>query len=774
MNAVIMAGGEGSRLRPLTCDIPKPMARLCGRPVLEYILDLLAVNGVTHAAVTLKYLPDEIKAHFPDGKYRGIDLEFVEEDEPLGTAGSVKHAAAGYKEPFLVISGDAMCDYELEKAMKYHIAADAQATILVTHVEDPREYGLVRFDREGAVEGFIEKPGWGQAVCNTANTGIYILEPACLELIPDGEAFDFARDLFPMMLRNKQKVYAYQASGYWCDIGDIDAYRNCQADMLAGKVNCRMPPQVSQGIYCKEGLPDGDYSLEPPVYIGADVEIGDGAVVGSDSVVDDGCMVAPGAKARMSTLLPGAGVGKNASLTGALLCASASCGKGASMYEGSVLGAGARLGAGAGVKPGVYIWPGKHIDCAAVVSDHVKYGVQHGSVFGEGGVDGADLSPEACARFGEAVGSASCGKRVGVACEPNKESRARKLALTAGLMACGSHVWDFGECFESQLMFFTSFCSLGAGAFVTGGETPGIRLCGAGGLPVPRYAEREIENRFRRGDFRRCSGDCCRDVADMSSVKMMYQQELCRQAPEGIPNVCAQINSENEQIVRLMEDCMVRLGGRSGGGAVFCIDVSGTKLMAVAENGEEIPQEKLLAVCCVEQWKKGGDVSLPYDAPGYLDDMAKGFDRTVYRFLENPANDDDRYARRMSEKQMWVRDALFMAMRVMAVMEANGCPLEELVSRLPAFSVYADEVEARVPPSKLYELFDTQETRGEACGEGIVLRRAGGRVLITPTRSGDKFRLRAEAAEMETARELCLHAEEVLGCVSLDSEADTE
>ena len=178
MKAVIMAGGEGTRLRPLTCDSPKPMAHLCGRPVLEYILDLLQEHDVLDAAVTMRYIPSAITAHFGDG-YRQMRLSFSEEDKPLGTAGSVRLAVdsqwGGADDDVLIISGDALTDIDLSEACAFHKSRHAAATLIVTRVADPREYGLAEFDREGRITGFLEKPGWGQAATDAANTGIYIL-----------------------------------------------------------------------------------------------------------------------------------------------------------------------------------------------------------------------------------------------------------------------------------------------------------------------------------------------------------------------------------------------------------------------------------------------------------------------------------------------------------------------------------------------------------------------------------------------------------------------
>ena len=260
MKAVIMAGGEGTRLRPLTCDSPKPMAHLCGRPVLEYILDLLQEHDVLDAAVTMRYIPSAITAHFGDG-YRQMRLSFSEEDKPLGTAGSVRLAVdsqwGGANDDVLIISGDALTDIDLSEACAFHKSRHAAATLIVTRVADPREYGLAEFDREGRITGFLEKPGWGQAATDAANTGIYILSPEALESIPADTNFDFAKDLFPLLLRDGLPLYAYETKDYWCDIGDLTTYLTCQRDILEGRVKTNLPAAQDAKDWAIAGFSQG-------------------------------------------------------------------------------------------------------------------------------------------------------------------------------------------------------------------------------------------------------------------------------------------------------------------------------------------------------------------------------------------------------------------------------------------------------------------------------------------------------------------------------------
>ncbi|MCL2195340.1 MAG: sugar phosphate nucleotidyltransferase, partial [Oscillospiraceae bacterium] len=530
MKAVIMAGGEGSRLRPLTCDMPKPLARLCGKPVLEYIFDLLLQHDVREACVSLGYLAEQIAQRYPNGQYDGLPLSFVKEESPLGTAGGVALCARDWDDDFLVISGDAMCDLDLSEAIARHNSSGAAVTILGVEVDDPREYGLMQLDENGDVSGFVEKPAWGQVTTNLANTGIYVIRADVMSLIPAQAKFDFAQDLFPALLARGERIACCNSAGYWCDIGDLPAYLQCQRDMLDGAVQCNMPPS-----HTPRG---GDFTIIPPVHVGEHVTIADGAVIGPYAVLDNHVRVGERAKVRASVLLEHADVAVDVSLTGAIVCHGAQLRAGVALFEGAAVGERACIGAGATLMPGVFVWPQKQVDPAAHVQQHVKLGHQSAALFADGGIGGSEgvrLTPEACAALGCAIGSVKSCKKAGIAHDGTPRAHALAMAMKSGLLVTGAHLWSFnGDCFAAQLSFYTAFCGLGVGIFITGGDEPTILLRGEGGLSLPRQLEREIETRLRRAEFTYADDEDCHDIADMQAMRMMYTREMLRQAPQGL------------------------------------------------------------------------------------------------------------------------------------------------------------------------------------------------------------------------------------------------
>lgn len=768
MKAVIMAGGEGSRLRPLTCDLPKPMARLCGRPIFEYILDLLLQNDFDEAAVTLRYLPNAITRRYGSdgktGRYREMKLAFVEEEQPLGTAGGVKNAAKGFDEPFLVISGDALCDFDLSAAMRFHQERGAAATILVKQVEDPREYGLVNYKEDGTVTGFLEKPDWAQASTDTANTGIYLLNPEILDLIPDRESYDFAKNLFPKLLSMGQTVCAYPCSGYWCDIGDLDTFLACQRDILNGKVRCVMPSKEATGIYCAGALPQGDYEIIPPVYLGEGITVGDGAVIGPNTVIEDGCRIGRSAKVKRAVLLRDCYLGDRAACTGALLCANSSVKRGASVYEGAALGAGAVVGEGATVRPGVRIWPGKRVEEGAVAAVNLQFGTVRSGFFDDDGVSGetgVEMTPEFMARFGAAVGTVLKGKTAAVCGLPDECSKMMKRALISGIQSTGAGVLDFGELFESALRYGTQLCGAQMGVFVSGGLKTRLALCTGQGLPLPRSMERDLDACMQRGEFSRCAYEEIREAEPVPGVLEQYKLALKEYAPGGLSGMNAAVKSASPLAGRVLREVLFGLGCTVESGLQLHIGASGTRLAAADEETGYIWAEKVLTLCCWDEFQKGNDVALPYEAPRAIDHLAGREGRRVLRYLDCPTGACDKEARALAERQPWVRDGMMCAVKLLRMLKERKATLRELLDQIPGFSIAQKSIPWEGNPGRALKRLAGEGYRGDAA-EGVLISTGKGKVLVRPAKRGKGFKILAEAANFETAMELCEGLQEAI------------
>ena len=372
-----MAGGSGSRLRPLTCDLPKPMVPMVNRPVMSYAINILRDLGVEDVGVTLQYLPEKIQRYYEDGKDYGLNLSYYIEDSPLGTAGSVKNTNNFLQDTFIVISGDALTDFDLQPAIDFHREQGALATLVLTKVPVPLEYGVVITDSEKRITKFLEKPGWGEVFSDTVNTGIYILEPEILQYIPENSFFDFSKDLFPLLLEKGLGLYGYNLNGFWCDIGDLDQYRHAQYRLLSGETRWDIKPgrEIKPGIWVgDECVVEAGSTLIPPVVIGSNSYISREAEIGPYSVIGEGVHIGPESSIRHTIVWPEAKINKGATIRGAVIGRGVDAGPRVRVFEGAAIGNKVRLHAKAAVHSNVLVWPDKEIIESQVLTDNLVWG----------------------------------------------------------------------------------------------------------------------------------------------------------------------------------------------------------------------------------------------------------------------------------------------------------------------------------------------------------------------------------------------------------------
>src|ERR671930_977211 len=300
--AVVMAGGEGTRLRPLTSNQPKPMVPIVGKPCMEHILDLLKLHGFEDVIVTVAFLPQQIRSYFGSGETLGMTIEYSVEESPLGTAGSVRLASDRLDETFLVISGDALCDIDLGKLVAFHREKGAAVTIGLKSVDNPLEFGIVVTDEDGRVERFLEKPSWGQVFSDTINTGIYVLEPEVLKHIPQDRPYDFSKELFPLLLEMGRPIFGYVCDGYWQDIGNLDQYRQADLEALDENVRLDIPGIKIRGdVWVGEGVEIDDVEgVEGPAFIGNYCTVSPESSVGPYSVLETSVTLREGARTARS------------------------------------------------------------------------------------------------------------------------------------------------------------------------------------------------------------------------------------------------------------------------------------------------------------------------------------------------------------------------------------------------------------------------------------------------------------------------------------------
>lgn len=343
MKAVILAGGEGTRLRPLTLSTPKPVAPVVDRPFLRHQLDLLSKAGVSEVIFSVAYQPEQVEALFGDGTGFGVRIRYAVEDSPLGTGGAVKNAESHLDERTVVLNGDVLMDLDLASVVARHEAAGASASIVLTPVKNPSAYGLVETDLDGRVQRFVEKPKPEEIRTNTINAGVYVLETGVLELMPPGVKYSIERGFFPALLERGDTVLGPVHEGYWIDIGTPEKYLQVHRDILARRFAVALDGEARSGGWVH---PDArvapDVILEPPFYIGPGCDVTSGAHLGPDAVLVSEVTLAEGARVRDSVLWRGAQVGPQAEVASSLVGPGVRLGR-KSRVQGGLLGEGSIL-----------------------------------------------------------------------------------------------------------------------------------------------------------------------------------------------------------------------------------------------------------------------------------------------------------------------------------------------------------------------------------------------------------------------------------------------
>jgi mannose-1-phosphate guanylyltransferase/phosphomannomutase len=518
MKAVVMAGGEGSRLRPLTLGRPKPMVHLVNKPVIAHILALLKKHGITEVVITVQYMADMIQRYFGDGQGLGMKLYYSVEDVPLGTAGSVKNAQSFLDEPFIVISGDALTDIDLAKLIAFHQQKKAKATITLFRVPDPLEYGVVITDENGRIQRFLEKPGWSEVISDTVNTGIYVIEPEVLDYFDTGKVFDFSQNLFPLMMRKGDPLYGYVADGYWTDVGNLQEYLRASSDILEGRVSVGpLGDEVRPGVWSEHDVGISDEAiLEGAIFLGSGVRIrGDAHILGP-TVIRDNTIIDARAHVERSVIWGNSYIGEAADVRGAIVGTQCSIKSQAVVFEGAVIADNTSIGQQAVIHPNVKIWPGKEIEPGAIVKTSIIWGSQGRKVlFGRYGITGlvnVDMTPEFAAKLGAAFGaSLPRGAVVTINRDPHRSPRMIKRAVISGLPSSGVNVLDLRMVPIPVARYYTRVTGASGGIHVRlspfDPRIVDIRMFDSEGRNLSKEDDRKVERVFFREDFRRVYSD---------------------------------------------------------------------------------------------------------------------------------------------------------------------------------------------------------------------------------------------------------------------------
>jgi mannose-1-phosphate guanylyltransferase len=359
VKGVVLVGGLGTRLRPLTYTLPKPMLPLLNRPFIEHVLAHLKRFGIDEVILSTGYLPSAFDGYLDDLSDKGISVELISEEEPLGTCGAVKNVADRLDDTFMVFNGDILTDINLSNLLDYHRQKGALATIALTSVDDPTSYGLVPLKQDGRVEAFLEKPSWDDVTTDLINAGTYVMEPEALAMAPAGENYSFERGLFPLMLGKSLPVYGFPASCYWLDIGTPEKFIRAHHDLLDGKLPAGLlGPEVKPRVWIGEGSTvDKRATLYGPIVIGRNCRLEPDSVIVGPACLGDDCFLSPGARVEGSVLLGGCRLEESAVVKNSILGRNITIGRKTHVDDVSVLGDNLVVGEDNWLRHGIKISP---------------------------------------------------------------------------------------------------------------------------------------------------------------------------------------------------------------------------------------------------------------------------------------------------------------------------------------------------------------------------------------------------------------------------------
>jgi len=816
MKAVILAGGEGTRLRPLTSNQPKPMMPLANKPMLEHIVGLLAKHGCDDIVVTVAYLGNQIRDYFGDGSDFGVRMRYATEEQPLGTAGSVRNAAEELDETFLVISGDVLTDIDLTAFVSAHRAGGGVASIALKRVENPLDFGIVITRPDGSIERFLEKPTWGEVFSDTINTGIYVLEPEIFEHIPLGAVVDFSGDVFPAVLADGGTIHGHVAEGYWEDVGTTEAYLRAHADVLDGRVSVDIAGfSLGEGVWLGEGSEvHPDAKLVPPVVIGPNCRIEAGAELRGYTVLGTDVVVRADALLERTVCHDHVFVGRGVHCRGAVIGRSTDLRPHARLEEGVVVGDECFVGENAVVNPGVRIYPFKTVEADAVVNSSIVWESRAArTLFGPRGLRGlanVDVTPEVAVRVAAAFGTALAkGSVVTVSRDTSRAARALKRAMIGGLNLAGINVEDIELATVPVTRFQVRNSHATAGVTVRlapdDSDSVEIRFFDADGLDIDGSTQRKIERLLNREDYRRAfAGDIGDIVFPPRSIEFytaalersVDARRIRERAPKVVldyshgaasvvmPSVLAKLGAEvlavnpfastgpalstpdpqirGEQIAPLVRASRSDLG--------FVIGPHGEQAIVVDDEGTVLDPDQalLLLVELVARHHPGARIALPVSATAHAARIASEHGAEVVwtptgdaGLQEVAAHGDVTFAASREGAYIWpdflpASDASVTLAKLLDLLARSAQPMSTFVHDLPPVHMARESVPTpwERKGAVMRELVERVPPDSLVLIDGVKIRRDDGWVLILPDPEEAVTHVLAEAGTLNDARQV--------------------
>lgn len=801
-----MAGGEGSRLRPLTSRHPKALVPVVGTPVIEHNLRLLRDHGITEVVMTLQYLGAEIRNHLGDGSELEMSIDYVIEDHPLGTAGSVRNAAHHLDGTFLILSADCLTDIDLTAVVEEHRRRGASASIVLTSVPKPLDYGVVVTDSRSRIERFLEKPSWGEVFSDHVNTGIYVVEPEVLEEVAPDSPADWSEDVFPRMLARHAPLFGIIANGYWCDIGTIPSFLRANWDALEGRVRCRIPGRCEGGVFYGAEVELGAGArIEGPAFLGDEVKLRAGSQITGPVVIDRHAIVDEDSLVSGSVIWPHTYIGEGCRIREAILGRSVTVKNSTLVEEGAVIGDGCVIGQGSRVRAGVKIWPHKEIEAGSTVNESVVLaGEWRRGLFSSSGMSGlinVEYTPEFCARLGAAFAATlPRGSTVVVGRDQARSSRMIVRAIMAGMVSAGVRVRDLGHLPVPVTQFATKSGHARAGIHVLVApldpRSAEIRIHDRDGLPIDKRSERQLENLFFREDFRRAAFYEMGDIEPLTVLDDYAEHLLAGVDRDAIRRAAFRvlIDYDYSQVSEVLPDVLHELGvstvplnagvaegprhrtftaetaliTRTIGADIGCLfSVTGERLSVIDDEGVTLTAYELFAILA-RWWSRPGLMLVPASSPQWVEGVVAESGGTLLTTLGEPAQvlrasaiPDACLAADGEGGFIWpyffnAFDAMYTLVKLLELRAHAAEPLAVARGRLPrsAYLTATEFVPWDAKGRVMRVLLEEHRDRPVDLVDGIKVFVADGFVLVRPAPDEPAYQIVASVADEVVGRRL--------------------
>ncbi len=777
MKAIILAGGDGKRLRPLTCTMPKPLVPLLNKPILIYTLELLKDHGILDVVITIGYMAEEIKKQIGDGSALGMRITYSNPEKRLGTAGSVREAAEGIDDSILVMSGDGITDADLSSAIAAHRDKKADATVILYRVNEPTEYGIALKDKDGFIVRFIEKPARSDVFSDLANTGMYILEREIVERIPRYGASDFSRDIFPILLEEKRRILGWQMQGYWCDIGSIAQYNSAQRDMLNGLCRFRTSARQHDGIFIEHDAKiSTSAKLFAPCYIGSDVEIGPNVCIEPHTVLCSGVRLLDGVSVKRSVVLKKATIRNDSEIRGAVICENVEVGERSTVFEGSVVGAGSVLESDVSVTNACSIWPHKHIPKGKRCRSNIVWGTGESPDHSDACFNGygdTNLTPSEVLSLAAAYASRftpPCSICVGADGSP--VSVMLKHSAVSGVISTGVDAVTVPAVGRTAFKYSVRETNSSGGIYIecnTNSRMVKMHIVNGKGVEADDDTMRSIVRAVEFDEQKPKTDAEIGIVMEFSGAELAFESRLLRTINPNdlLNNKRRLILNANAGIQRSISRVLLRLGWdvdsvrcssklitarERNTISILCDDDE--RLSVSMAPDTTIDEQSLMCIIIYETSASGRKIPVPADIAVPLEKhmISKGYEPILL------PNAPAKRRHRAMEKGIYIPELLEPEIMILKICEMFALgKLEAQIKQLPI--VFKTERELSADSKDigrtLRSIVESASGIPMEMIDGVRLRYDTGWVVVRPESDGRRFKVAAGSTDSEYSKELC-------------------